>query len=535
MNHRTVAFGLVLFSTITSLPGQETETSKRSKQLLLGVDTNYSLDMESKGDRWHWSSPEPDLFRGMAAQGVTELRVRLWTNNDGVNGRDYATRVVQRATAAGLNPYLVLFLSPDWADLMKQPMPAEWAKLSFEDRLVVVREYSRTTVAHFRSHGLTNHLYEIGNEIDYGICGEYPGKSSKKTPESLSRRLWPRSAEIIKASQSGVLEADPDAKFMLHISHWWDTEFCVAFFQFMIDSGVQVDYAGLSYFPSSNIGGSRDFDELGRCITKLARTIDRRIIIPETAYPSTRDFKGQFSRWKYEVAGYPLTDEGQRRWLQDLFIFCNSHPDIEAVYYWSPEWFGEGMWKGFALFDPTGHAKPAWASFKSDQWKTLARKQVRYLQCSNDTLVTVPVESATQAMLGKVRELLQQTQGVNTEHIRLLDQTSLVVEGYSVRLKSSLQKNLSLTLTAPDKASAVPIGSQNPGEQVGVWLQQFDPTRERIVVFSHTPQSSLIETLRAAAARSGLQIDIHPLREDQAIVFGLSDAPLSHQKTNDDN
>ncbi len=178
-----------------------------------------------EGARWNWNGVEQNLFEGIAQQGVTDLRIRLWTRDDGPNGKEYATQVVRQALKAGLDPYLVIFLSDDWADLMKQPVPAAWKDLSFDERVAAVRSYSRDIVTHFRKEGLTNHLYEIGNEIDYGICGEYPGKSSKKDPASLKRRLWPRTAQLILASQAGVLESDPDAKFLLHISHWWDVEF----------------------------------------------------------------------------------------------------------------------------------------------------------------------------------------------------------------------------------------------------------------------------------------------------------------------
>jgi arabinogalactan endo-1,4-beta-galactosidase len=242
-------------------------------------------------------------------------------------------------------------------------VPSKWKGLSFEERASAIRTYSRDTAAHFRKDGLKSHLYEIGNEIDFGLCGEYPTEESEKNPPALSKQLWPRSAKLIRASQTGVKEADPDAKFLLHIAHWWDADFCVAFFRFMLEQGVQVDYAGLSYFPSSNIGGSLKMDQFGATVSRLAGAIARPVIVAETAYPSTRDFEGQFSGWKHEVPGYPLTPEGQRRWLSDFFTFCRRHPDIHAVYYWSPEWYGEGMWKGFALFDPKGNARPAWAAF----------------------------------------------------------------------------------------------------------------------------------------------------------------------------
>jgi len=68
---------------------------------------------------------------------------------------------------------------------------------------------------------------------------------------------------------------------------------------------------------------------------------------------------------KRGVSEFRLTPEGQSHWLSDFFTFCSGHPDIHAVFYWSPEWYGEGMWKGFALFDPKGRSRPAWAAFSA--------------------------------------------------------------------------------------------------------------------------------------------------------------------------
>jgi arabinogalactan endo-1,4-beta-galactosidase len=331
---------------------------------MLGIDANYSLEMEGKGARWQWNGVAQDLFGGMQKQGARWLRVRLWTGDEGTNGKSYATRVVERATKAGLTPYLVIFLSDDWADLTKQPAPKIWNDLSLERRAAAIRQYSREIVRHFRQHGLTTHLYEVGNEIDYGICGVYPGKHGGKNPEDLKNRVWPDAATLMRACQEGVKEADPDAKFLLHIAHWWDPDFCIAFFNFMKEQKVQIDYAGLSYFPSSNIGGSLTLEQFRDVVDRVGKAIARPIVIPETGYPSTSDFTGQFANWRVEVPGYPLNPEGQQRWLTDFLKLCRTNENIAGAFYWSPEWYGEGMWKAFALFDVDGKARPAWQAFR---------------------------------------------------------------------------------------------------------------------------------------------------------------------------
>lgn len=471
-----------------------------------GVDANYSLGMEADGRTWQWNAKTEDLFRGMAARDVRAFRVRLWTGDDGVNGKSYATEVVRRALAAGMDPYLVIFLSEDWADLMKQPAPAKWKNLDLKARAVAVKDYSREVVRHFRKEGLRSHLYEIGNEIDYGICGVYPGKSTKKNPETLSRSCWPQAAELIRASQEGVREADPDAKFLLHIAHWWDEKFCIEFFRFMLGNGVQVDYAGLSYFPSANIGGSLEMEQFGAVATALNAAIDRPIIVPETAYPSTDAFKGQFGRWKKETPGYPLTPDGQRRWLEDFLAFCSAHPAIEAVYYWSPEWYGEGMWKAFALFDPSGEARPAWAAFDG---KAAVWRSPLYLEVRDGRLTRVPIDEARKEAVPILKAELAKAGRVNTDYIKAVTEADLTVDGYRVNLRASLTGNLDLI--REDDSSAL-----------GEWkalLEKCDPVRERIVVFSDREDSPLAKQVLMFAQARGLQAAAHVT--DKPLKFGF--------------
>lgn len=522
MNRLCCTLASLLMAAILPMPRLRAEEPARAP-LLVGVDANYSLDMEKAGSAWKWDGKKSDLFQGMAQQGVSEFRVRLWMKDDGPHGKTYATEVVKRALHGGLNPYLVLFLSDDWSDMMKQPVPAVWKDLSFEERAAAIKAYSRDIVTHFRKEGVSNHLYEIGNEIDYGICGEYPGKSTKKNAESLSQRLWPRSAQLIAASQAGVREADPDAKFMLHIAHWWDADFCIAFFRHMREHGVQVDYAGLSYFPSSNIGGSLEMAEFGTTVSRLSEAIGRAVIVPETAYPSTREFKGQFSRWKYEVLGYPLSPEGQRRWASDFLAFCQRQPQIHAVYYWSPEWCGEGMWKAFALFEPDGEAKPAWSAFSREARANAGVREPVYVEVVSNRLFAVPVQQAKEKMVPLIAQLRKQTGGVTIEHIALLTNTHLQVGAYLVDLKASLQENLSLRLA--DATGGTALSAEKPpvlAEAVKAIADRMDPAKERLVLILRQEATPATDQVVAYFTQKGIRVDVHPKPDDAPLKFGMS-------------
>ncbi|MEK7952922.1 glycosyl hydrolase 53 family protein [Luteolibacter soli] len=476
----------------------------------IGVDANYSLGMEKEGKSWSWDGKKRDLFEGMAKSGVHGFRVRLWVGDEGAHGKIESTSVVKRALAAGLDPYLVIFLSEDWADLMKQPAPKIWADLDLKARAAAVKDYSREMVTHFRSEGLKSHLYEIGNEIDYGICGVYPGKSTKKSPESLSKKCWPEAVELIKASQAGVLEADPEAKFLLHIAHWWDVEFVNGFFKFMKENAARVDYAGLSYFPSSNIGGSLEMGQFLDVAKRLNELTNVPVIVPEVAYPSTADFKGQFSRWKKETPGYPLTPDGQRRWVSDFLDACAKTPAIAGVYYWSPEWCGEGMWKGMAFFDPDGSARPAWSAFAKPRAERSAPKSSVFLEVRDGKVHAVPVATAREKAAPVLAEKLAKAGRVNVDYIKDITDSVLVVDGYRVILRASLSGNLDLALQ-PDA----------PVADAKAVIDKMDPAAQRLMVFAVNPEDRVVAETLAVASQRGVEVVVHPVADDKPLKFGL--------------
>ena len=91
------------------------------------------------------------------------------------------------------------------------------------------------------------------------------------------------------------------------------------------------------------------------------------MIIAETAYPAEMPTGGMFESFRYAIPGYPLTTEGQARWISDMLKGMKSRGDVIGVYIFSPEfWFSGELWGPFALFDNTGNARPGIGSFKID-------------------------------------------------------------------------------------------------------------------------------------------------------------------------
>ena len=331
----------------------------------IGIDSNYALDMAKRKHTWKDRSGPVDPFALFARHGCRNARIRLWVGNDGTNQLTYATQTALRAQRAGLKPYLVIFLSDRWADLVKQPAPAQWKKLPAGKKLAAIEAYSESVVRQMAKSGVHIDTFEIGNEIDFGICGEFEELWPRRVSmEFMRQRVWPRMVPILKAAQAGVLKARPKAKFILHLAQWNKVTYCIAFWRAMIAAGVRLDCPGLSYFPSSaKKAEERQVRYLRVQVAKIVAALHKPVLICETGYPATAKFGGQFAAWNHPAAGYPLSDAGQARWIADFVAVIRSDPNFAGVFYWSPEWYGGGLWDAFALFDAHGVARPGVRSF----------------------------------------------------------------------------------------------------------------------------------------------------------------------------
>ncbi|MFP4686867.1 MAG: glycosyl hydrolase 53 family protein [bacterium] len=324
------------------------------------MDANYWLEMRRSGHRWNHNGNPIEPFEQFARQGVERVRIRLWTGDTGVNGLRYATETARSAQEAGLEPYVVLFLSDDWADYVKQPVPERWEGLSLSKQTDAVERYAERVARHFREEGIKVVFYEIGNEIDFGISGQFEKRWSHRFNLGwMKQEIWPRAARIIDAAQTGIRNVEPEATFLLHLTQWWNPNFIEKFFRTMTDEGVSVDRIGLAYFPTADLGDGNRFRELGVAVEQLTAEIDRPVVIAETAYPSTGEIEGQFADWDQPVPGYPLTPSGQKQWVHDFIGFTQNQSKIVEAYYWSPEWYVGPLWTAFSLFDESGHSKPA--------------------------------------------------------------------------------------------------------------------------------------------------------------------------------
>ena len=350
------------------------------EEKMVGIDSNYASIMEDTIFRWRYDSKPIDIYSFFNNKGVNYFRLRIFVKDDGLNGLYYATNTAKIVQNLGMKCSITLFLSSDWSDIGKQPAPEQWIELydwynlTIEQKSNIIRNYTKNTTKYLLSNGIDADLYEIGNEIDYGICGIFSDYFLEmENIQWMENNTWNDMAKLIKAATEGVQSVDQTSDFILHITHWWDYNFSYAFFNKMIKEGIKLDYMGLSYYPSSGIynitehlmgngNGTLSQKLFFETTEKLFRNIGKQIIISEYAYPSSSFIIGPFSTFNREVKGYPITKQGQKEWLIYFLKWADDSEFIAGTFYFSPEFY-VFYWAPMSLFTYLGRAKPAIDAF----------------------------------------------------------------------------------------------------------------------------------------------------------------------------
>jgi len=292
--------------------------------------------------------------------------------------------ILAAAAALGFRLQAVLFLSDQAAHAGQQPLAATWAGLTPTQLAAAVQESAAATASYYQSLGLNIEVFEIGNEIDFGVCGIYMGTTVPvpagvdpvNTPSWMEENIWGPSAPLLKAAISGVLSVYPNAKILLHIAGVGYSTGNIAaysFFQSMVNLGVPFDIAGLSY-PYMFSGGDvpqpyfaqADFLSALDSIAAVGRPIQ----IVEFDYPAA-----PAGITKTPSPLYPFTPAGQANFIQDFANEINGR--VESLWYWyadyylgwpdaanNPELVSSGL---FSAYDTP---RPALAVFKQPPFAT---------------------------------------------------------------------------------------------------------------------------------------------------------------------
>ena len=317
--------------------------------------------MKAAGMDWYATdvtfNHAPDLAALRPEQwGTVPFHINHWRS------REIVAQDLKNAAAAGLRLYLQLYLSDGPAYAGRQNAPVSWGTLSAAETAVRLRAEVFGLVSSYRNQGINVEVYSIGNEVDKGIVGFTPGGRLPMPPAGISTVdvnylrsvIWPTEAVLLRAGIEGVQAADPSARIVLHIAGLAQPVpsdiFTKAFFKFMVESGLEFDYAAVSH-PYATYPWRLDEYTTDCWMQRLQETSDyiaglgKKLMITEGNYP--RIAGAHVSK---PMTEFPFTDPGQAGWVREHLRHGVNNPNMAGFLYWYTDYF-----VGMGVGDPQSY------------------------------------------------------------------------------------------------------------------------------------------------------------------------------------
>lgn len=361
-------------------------------QKYVGGDISMLPAYEKAGATYYTHSGQSisDVITYFKEEGMNAMRVRLfvnptkqttnesngtytWVTDDNVcQNLSWVESLGKRIKDAGLKFMLDIHYSDTWADPGKQWTPEAWASLSDDALATKVYDYTADVLTQLKKAGAEPDFVQTGNEISYGMLWGRPNSTLYQCWPSSPADNWSRFEKLLKQATKATRETCPDAKIILHVervstSQQKDNADYAAltnFYSKMTAAGIDYDIIGLSYYPYFHGAMS----ELEGAISKLESSYpSKEIMVVETGYPYAWAVGG--STYDY-TKPYPYSDEGQKKFTDDLITMLNKHSKVTGLFWWWPEYNAKGTslsgWYNAPLFDSrTGCATSALSSLKN--------------------------------------------------------------------------------------------------------------------------------------------------------------------------
>jgi hypothetical protein len=311
-----------------------------------------------------------------------------------------------RSLGLPLNPELLLCgvygdvglqPEPDFSGYPEIRLRAPWAELTIDEMADALRIYGELAAREILATGVEVNVWDIGNEIEFGLAGValppmtprvrgveswtyrppdavdpaigkltlskfYVMKSSDQVAWCKTH-LWPHVGRMLAAVAEGIRKVDPRAKFATHVSAVASLmpHIFVGFYEAMEAAGFHCDELGVSYYPTNTKAISNRLERFKSTALQARNALGKPLYIAEYAYAAAPVTYGG-DNWANPVDGYPISAEGQGRFLRDLVAWGASSGAISGIRPWAPDYV-DGGWAGMALFeaasDKVAIARPA--------------------------------------------------------------------------------------------------------------------------------------------------------------------------------
>jgi len=307
---------------------------------IMGMDASSVIAEENSGVKYYdFDGNEEDVFKVLSDNGVNYIRIRLWNDpydeegngyGGGNNDLETAAYIGARASKYGMKVCIDYHYSDFWADPKRQHVPKAWEGMDINTKSQALKDYTKESLMYLLECGVDVSMIQIGNEINYGMCGE------TKQEDVIC---------LLKAGSSAIREVSAecgkDIDIVVHYTRIQDKADVLSLVDNLDKAELDYDMIGMSYYPFWD--GS--MDNMARVLTLIRERYGKEVFLAETSYPyTTRDgdgYSNSVSGTKDLMEGYEASVDGQARMIHDICRAVNEAGG-KGIFYWEGTWIPVG-------------------------------------------------------------------------------------------------------------------------------------------------------------------------------------------------
>ncbi|MBQ1460397.1 MAG: glycosyl hydrolase 53 family protein [Oscillospiraceae bacterium] len=312
------------------------------EDFILGMDASSVIAEERSGVKYYnFDGEEQDIFRTLAENGVTHIRVRVWNAPYDGQGRGYgggnndidtAVEIGKRATKYGMKLIVDFHYSDFWADPGKQMVPKAWKDMDIETKTQAAYEYTRDCLQKLKKAKVDVGMVQVGNETNGALCGE---------------KTWFNIQYIMQAGSQAIREVYPEALVAVHFANPEKAGAYAEYAKKLDYYQVDYDVFASSYYPFWH----GTLENLSSVLTDISQRYGKKVMVMETSYAYTgedTDFNGNtISDGGTYTKDYPFTVQGQANSVRNVIDTVAHVPKGIGVVYWEGAWItvGTASWE----------------------------------------------------------------------------------------------------------------------------------------------------------------------------------------------
>ncbi len=310
---------------------------------IMGMDASSVIAEEQSGVKYFsFAGEEQDVFKTLAENGITHIRVRVWNHPYDAEGHGYgggnndvekAVEIGRRATKYGMQLIVDFHYSDFWADPGKQMVPLAWKEMSAKEKADALYAFTLDSLKTMKKAGIAVGMVQLGNETNSALCGE-------KNFENI--------AKLMIAGGKAVREVYPKALVAVHLANPERTDAYDGFAKKLETFGVDYDVLASSYYPYWH----GTLENLANVLNGIAEKYGKKVMVMETSYAYTgvdTDFSGNTISDESAniVKDYPFTVQAQANHVRNVIDTVAHVKNGIGVVYWEGTWItvGTNSWE----------------------------------------------------------------------------------------------------------------------------------------------------------------------------------------------